>query len=206
MPKVKASLSDNKRMEEMQKLVNPEEEPESPSDSRKIPDLKNLILLGKLTEKVNIGGFLFTISTLSAQENDLEGLIDSDRMDRAVNMVTGGTFEFNDSVISPPVRNMSESVFNNWMQDVDNSYLDTLGDLHGTTSNKIKKGLENGDFHLVTAGRNSYRIVSSHGEVVYNTNGTPFVFKYDSEAITKTERKAIRLHEGKAGETHAQPG
>ena len=29
MPKVKASLSDNKRMEEMQNLVSPNEEPES---------------------------------------------------------------------------------------------------------------------------------------------------------------------------------
>lgn len=86
MPKVKASLSDNKRMEEMQKLVNPEEEPESPSDSRKIPDLKNLILLGKLTEKVNIGGFLFTISTLSAQENAnvIRALMKAEEMDRVL--------------------------------------------------------------------------------------------------------------------------
>lgn len=86
MPKVKASLSDNKRMEEMQKLVNPEEEPESPSDSRKISDLKNLILLGKLTEKVNIGGFLFTISTLSAQENAnvIRSLMKAEEMDRVL--------------------------------------------------------------------------------------------------------------------------
>jgi len=86
MPKVKASLSDNKRMEEMQKLVNPEEEPESPSDSKKIPDLKNLILLGKLTEKVNIGGFLFTISTLSAQENAnvIRALMKAEEMDRVL--------------------------------------------------------------------------------------------------------------------------
>jgi len=86
MPKVKASLSDNKRMEEMQKLINPEEEPESPSDSRKIPDLKNLILLGKLTERVNIGGFLFTISTLSAQENAnvIRALMKAEEMDRVL--------------------------------------------------------------------------------------------------------------------------
>ena len=86
MPKVKASLSDNKRMEEMQKLVNPEEEPESPSDSRKISDLKNLILLGKLTERVNIGGFLFTISTLSAQENAnvIRALMKAEEIDRVL--------------------------------------------------------------------------------------------------------------------------
>jgi len=86
MPKVKASLSDNKRMEEMQKLVNPEEESESSSDSRKIPDLKNLILLGKLTERVNIGGFLFTISTLSAQENAnvIRALMKAEEMDRGL--------------------------------------------------------------------------------------------------------------------------
>lgn len=86
MPKVKASLSNNKRMEEMQKLANPEEEPESPSDSRKISDLKNLILLGKLTEKVNIGGFLFTISTLSAQENAnvIRALMKAEEMDRVL--------------------------------------------------------------------------------------------------------------------------
>lgn len=86
MPKVKASLSDNKRMEEMQKLVNPEEEPESPSDSRKIPDLKNLILLGKLTERVSIGGFSFTISTLSAQENAnvIRTLMKAEEIDRVL--------------------------------------------------------------------------------------------------------------------------
>ena len=86
MPKVKASLSDNKRMEEMQNLVSPNEEPESQADSRKISDLRNLILLGKLTEVVTIGGFSFTISTLSAQENAnvIRALMKSEEMDRVL--------------------------------------------------------------------------------------------------------------------------
>lgn len=86
MPKVKASLSDNKRMEEMQKLVSQEEEPEPQVDPGKISDLRNLILLGKLTEKINIGGFSFTISTLSAQENAdvIRALMKAEEFDRVL--------------------------------------------------------------------------------------------------------------------------
>lgn len=86
MPKVKASLFDNKRMEEMQKLVDSKEKEEVSVSSNKISDLKNLILLGKLTEKVNVGGFLFTISTLSAKENAnvLRFLMKAEEVDRVL--------------------------------------------------------------------------------------------------------------------------
>lgn len=86
MPKVKASLSNNKRMEEMQNLVSQEEGSEPQVDPGKISDLRNLILLGKLTEKINIGGFSFTISTLSAQENAdvIRALMKAEEFDRVL--------------------------------------------------------------------------------------------------------------------------
>ena len=89
MPKVRASLSDGNRMEEMQELLSPEANAEEGSgdvDPAKISDLKNLILLGKLTETVKIGGFSFELSTLSANEQAevMKTLMKAEEMDRVL--------------------------------------------------------------------------------------------------------------------------
>lgn len=89
MPKVKASLSENKRIEDMQEMLNQSGKEESDSaveDNPKISDLKNLILLGKLVEVVNIAGFRFKLSTLSTKEQSqiMKTLMKSDEIDRVL--------------------------------------------------------------------------------------------------------------------------
>mgnify|MGYP001206978732 CR=1 FL=1 len=91
MPKVKASLSENKRMEDMQEMLSQggkkDANANADKDTSKISDLKNLILLGKLVEVVSIAGFNFKLSTLSTKEQSqiMKALMKSDEIDRVLN-------------------------------------------------------------------------------------------------------------------------
>ena len=89
MPRIKADLLENSKMKEMQDLVSkksPEDNlnTEDNEDRIKISDLRNLILLGRLVKEVNIGGFEFKISSLSAndQAEIVRALMKADDIDR----------------------------------------------------------------------------------------------------------------------------
>lgn len=87
MPKVKASLSENKRLDEMQKIANLEEESqEQPSNQMKISNLKDLILLGRISKSFSISGFTFEVTTLSALEQSslMRDLMKYDDIDRVL--------------------------------------------------------------------------------------------------------------------------
>ena len=82
MPKVKASLSNDDRIEKMQELLSGDEaseEAEAEVNKKRLSELRNLIFLGKLKESIEIGGFVFSLTTL------LFGLLDNFGVDGGKN-------------------------------------------------------------------------------------------------------------------------
>jgi len=90
MPKVKASLSENNRMEEMKSLLEDAgstKEESTENNENYIADLKNLILLGRLVHTFKINGFEFEIATLSVNEQSdvMRHLMKQEDMERVLN-------------------------------------------------------------------------------------------------------------------------
>lgn len=143
MPKVKASLSENNRMKEMQDLLSADkaEEVEESENSMKISDLKNLILLGKLTEEFKISGFTFKISTLSASEqaNLMKVLMRADEMDRVLHSKAIAVSYCVKEINSVPLSELSEEHEGETVEDRNVSF---ILDMQSTLVEKIFREYE----------------------------------------------------------------
>ena len=143
MPKVKASLSENSRMKEMQDMLSADkaEEAEESEDSMKISDLKNLILLGKLTEEFKISGFTFKISTLSASEqaNLMKLLMRADEMDRVLHSKAIAVSYCVKEINSVPLSELSEEHEGETAEDRNVSF---ILDMQSTLVEKIFREYE----------------------------------------------------------------
>lgn len=143
MPKVKASLSENKRMEEMQEMLSPKEEAETQEseESMKTSDLKNLILLGRLTEEFKVGGFTFKISTLSASEQAglMRTLMKADEMDRVLHSKAIAVSYCVREINSVPLSDLSEGCEGEAREDKNISF---ILDMQSTLVEKIFREYE----------------------------------------------------------------
>jgi len=143
MPKVKASLSENSRMKEMQDMLSADkaEEVEESENSMKISDLKNLILLGKLTEEFKISGFTFKISTLSASEqaNLMKVLMRADEMDRVLHSKAIAVSYCVKEINSVPLSELSEEHEGETVEDRNVSF---ILDMQSTLVEKIFREYE----------------------------------------------------------------
>lgn len=116
-------------------------------------------------------------AALSSKAGDFSGIMDTDRMEEAINVATGGIIEFNDVKIPAPIRGMSEDDFEDMIDDLTpesfNSQDQTIAiDDLGLTIEQIQ---DNGSF--IGVGPGQYLIQIGDGFLV-DTDGNEFVIDF----------------------------
>jgi hypothetical protein len=92
---------------------------------------------------------------LSAQSNDTTGKLNSDRLQKAVNDVTGGVLEHNGGNLIAPARSMPQAVFDRVMAGINDSDLQGATSLHGEP---ITAAYLNGRATLESIGDGKYYV------------------------------------------------
>lgn len=129
---------------------------------------------------------------LSRNDGDLSGIIDTSRMKKATNMVTGGLIDYKSgrwswggatSKIEPPVRGMTSNQFEDWIDGLTEADIEAMGG----ASIKSKAVLEilKKQAELVSVrveGKQSPVYVVKYGDdVIKSKDGGLFYLQYSSE-------------------------
>lgn len=118
-----------------------------------------------------------TYAALSSKAGDFSGIMDTDRMEKAIDVATGGVIEFNDVKIPAPIRGMSEDDFEDMIDDLtpesfsSQDQVMAIDDL-GLTIEQIQ---DNGSF--IGIGPGQYLIQIGDGFLV-DTDGNEFIIDF----------------------------
>lgn len=127
---------------------------------------------------------------LSRNDGDLSGVMDSDRMKKATEMVTGGLINYESgrwswggasSRIEPPVRGMTSEAFEDWVDNLKPEDIDAMGGSNMASKNVLK--LLKDDAELISVRvegkQNPVYIIRTESGAIGNKDGTaPFYLEY----------------------------
>jgi len=110
--------------------------------------------------------------------------VDSYLFDAAVMLAAGNVVEYEDRQIMLPNNELTAESFEDWIQYLEPSYIDTLGGVDGIDNSVFVKGIADGDIQMRPSGvRGEYYLTDATGMFVRSSEtDTPFVFKYDKNA------------------------
>jgi hypothetical protein len=120
---------------------------------------------------------------------DLNGEYDSERMDTAVQMATGGMMVVNDMVVQRPNPDVDSEMFDTWLAKLSPEHVGRLGGVHGYNSEDIIDYMRSGRIKMFSHGSNEYMLfdtLNPEEPLAYPhlrpEDAKPFTFKYSPEA------------------------
>lgn len=116
------------------------------------------------------------------------GPLDMDMLEQATETVVGGQIiEYEGSYIFPPVRGMTSYQFENWIEELDNSYIKKFGNPLGRSPGSILNDIRTGDIMLVEQAPGYYYMYDhSEDAIIWDIKKKqPIVIEYDPNAPKK---------------------
>ena len=106
-----------------------------------------------------------------------------DLYQKSLEAATGGIITQGATKIPAPEYGMSQSKWDDWLNQIDYGYIDELGGAKGLSSVQVLDGLRRGNYSLYAQKENQFFLRDSDGGFLHNADGTaPFVFRYDAAA------------------------
>ena len=150
--------------------------------------------------RVTVDGVLNAYAYLKNRNSMVSGKydsdIDSDLVEDAIQLVTGGLLEYNDSMIEPPVRGMRQRDFEAWLNNLHPTYIQSLGRADRYPASSLLNHVRSGKVKLINVGKGEYALYDHAKHAVIkdrNTSGA-FILKYDGQAPTYESVARAKAH------------
>ncbi len=142
------------------------------------------------------GAVRATYAALSAEEGDLTATLDEDRLQRAIELVTGGLVEWKGAPLPPPVRGMDQDAFDTLMEQLTDEDLGPP-ETRGRLADGRPVGAETvRDFgELLPIGDGRY-LVTVEGFGLATPDGQPWVFDLGAAAARRRDMTGVPVEIG----------
>ena len=113
------------------------------------------------------------------------GLFGEDLDAQAFEIATGGIVTHSDSNLSPPIRNMGQEEFDDWIENIPASYIDESGGVKNISSAELLNRINEGDYVLRDTFKiGEYYIWDDHKQrFIQDKNDIIFTLKYQNNEI-----------------------
>ena len=144
-----------------------------------------------------LNAYAFLKNRNSMVSGKFDADVDTDLIDEAIQMVTGGLLEYNDSMIEPPVRSMRQREFEGWLDDLHPSYIQSLGRADRYPASSLLNHIRSGKLKLINVAQGQYALYDHRKHEVVKDRNTQlaFVLKYNKQAPTYESVSRLKAHE-----------
>jgi len=113
---------------------------------------------------------------------DISGDFSNKKAEAALQAVTGGVAEYNDSYFQTPL-NLTPRQTEAWIDDLSSEAFEATG-----YPEKVEAMVKEGDLEIIGVGSNMYRLTDDKGNEVKTTEGTSFQFSYSPDYPSKADK------------------
>lgn len=116
--------------------------------------------------------------------------LDTDILRKAISYISKGLVEYNGHIIEAPQRGATDHSFQLTMDRLSYMHFDQQGEFLNYTGKTIKKGLNDGDLHLLSVGNGKYAILDEINHPVKTKNDKVFILDLTGDLFTIQKEEA----------------